>query len=96
MGSAIPKSATSVLPSRVSRMFSGFTSRWTTPCSWAYWSPRATSRVMRTASSGRSAPSRPSRPRSDSPSTYGMVYHRIGAPGREAVSISPESYTDTM
>src|SRR6185503_19801857 len=37
-GRAMPKSATSVLPSRVRRMFSGFTSRWITPCSCAYWS----------------------------------------------------------
>ena len=32
---AMPKSATSVWPSRVSRMFSGLMSRWITPCSWA-------------------------------------------------------------
>ena len=32
---AMPKSATSVLPSVVSRMFSGLMSRWTTPCWWA-------------------------------------------------------------
>ena len=30
-GRAMPKSATMVLPSRVSRMFSGLTSRWITP-----------------------------------------------------------------
>ena len=30
--SAMPKSVTSVEPSRVSRMFSGLMSRWMTPC----------------------------------------------------------------
>jgi hypothetical protein len=87
----MPKSATIVLPSLVSRMFSGFTSRWITPWSWAYWRPRATSRAILTASGGESRPSRPSRSRNDSPSIHGIVNHRMGGTVAREEGISPES-----
>ena len=62
---AMPKSATSVLPSVVRSRFSGLMSRWITPWSWAYWRAWAASRVIRSASSTESCRSRRSRSRSD-------------------------------
>ena len=66
---AIPKSATSVLPSSVSSRFSGLMSRWMTPWPCAYWSACAASRAIRSASSTGSCRSRRSRSRRLSPST---------------------------
>ncbi len=69
---ATPKSVTSACP-RESRMFAGFTSRWITPLSCAYWSASATWTAIPTASPTGSGPSRASRSRSDSPSTYSIA-----------------------
>ena len=45
---AMPKSRILTVPSRVSRMLAGFTSRWMTPILWAKSRPRQTSTTMRT------------------------------------------------
>jgi hypothetical protein len=78
---ATPKSATSVLPSWVSRTFSGFTSRWMMPSPCAYCSACAASLVMRNTSSGERRPSRAIRSRSDSPRTKGIVNRNLAGDG---------------
>src|SRR3569833_493276 len=84
---ATPKSVTVAVPA-VRRMLSGLMSRWMIPRPCAYWSARATSLRMLTASRTDSGP-RASRARTDSPSTNGMM--KNGSP-----SASPALSTGTM
>ena len=51
----MPKSVSKAAPSSASRMLLGLTSRWTTPCSWAWASALATSRAILMASGSGSA-----------------------------------------
>ena len=88
MARATPKSATTASSPSI-RMFSGLMSRWITPWAWAYPSALRTWPTIFTAWSSDIWPSRASRCRSDSPSTYGMVYHSRPA-------VSPESWTGRM
>ena len=69
---AMPKSATTAV-SPISRMFSGLMSRWITLWLCAYVRALATSEAIRSVSGSGSIFSRSRRPRSDSPSTYGMT-----------------------
>ena len=85
---AIPKSVTTAVPADSSTL-SGLMSRWTTPCSCAYASARATSPRIRTTSGMMSAGPSVSRLRSDSPWTNGMV--KYGSP-----FASPAARTGTM
>ena len=67
---AMPKSMIFTRPSESTMMLPGFTSRWTTPRSWATASASATRAAISTASEGASEPprmrSRSSRPSSSS------------------------------
>ena len=70
---ASPKSATLTTPSRVTRMFSGFTSRWTMPCAWACPSAARTWVVTSTTCAGSSRPCSASMLRKLLPETYSMT-----------------------
>ena len=67
-----PKSATTACD-ELSRMFSGFMSRWITPCACAKASASSVSRRMRTLSLTFIGPSRVIRARSDSPARKGIT-----------------------
>ena len=69
---ARPKSSTFTRPSPVTKMFSGFRSRWTIPFSWAAASPSAICAARSTALRAGSAPCA-SRARSVSPSSSSMT-----------------------
>src|SRR6476646_10311656 len=68
---AIPKSVTRARPSESTRTFCGFRSRWTMPCSCAYFTPASTWRTISTAS-GTERP-RSIRSLSEAPSTYSIA-----------------------
>ncbi len=71
---AIPKSATITRPVPTSsRMLSGFTSRWTRPCEWAWASAQAASRNTRAPSALGSGPRVRTRSASVCPSTYAIT-----------------------
>src|SRR6478752_7975499 len=63
-------------PSMSSRMFSGLTSRWTTPARWAAARPSATSATIAAAASGARRRSRSSRVRRSVPRTRSMTRAR--------------------
>ena len=86
---ASPKSATFTVPSPAIRMFSGFTSRCTMPCPWAWSSADRTCAAISTTWRGWRRPYSDRRVRRLWPRTYSMTMKYVP-------SVRPQSYTPTM
>ena len=79
---AAPESPGSRRGGRCSSTLAGFRSRWTTPCSWAAATPRATAITTRAASAAGSAPSRRNLADRLPPLTYSMTMYGCPAASR--------------